>query len=187
MAAPSAPPEAPVETTPVDPEPQETQTEEPTTTEVVVEPAADAPEDAATQVVVTEEPKPNYLTVEQWEKDKAEVAARAAADALETDRRRRQTEGARRALAEKREAEAIVEERDVVRATLASRLGLDPQQMPDDVIDTAINRAARRRAEGLVAGETEKVDQAFEYITAKAYQKDVDWDDEIGAFGGGRV
>lgn len=178
MSAPTAPPEAPA-TDPVvadpepSPEPQTVPPEEPS--ELVAAP--DEPAAAAPQIAVTEPEKPDYLTRTEWEKEKAEVAQRAAADALERDRRQRQTAEARRVNREKREAEERAETADIVRATLASRLGVDPQQVGDETIITAIDRAASRKAQTLSAGVLDTVDAAFDYLTAPAYGKDVDLDD----------
>lgn len=126
------------------------------------------------------EEKPDYLTRAEWEKEKAEVAARAAQDALEADRRRRQTENARKAAQEKREAEERAETLDVVRATLSAKLGVLPEQITDDIVDTAINRAARKRADGMTASVMETVSAAFEYLEAPAYGKEAEWSDEFG-------
>src|SRR3990167_7953926 len=96
-----------IETAPA-PADQESQTAETEAqaTEVVAEGAAPEPETVAVQQVeVTEPEKPNYITRDEWEKERAEVASKAASDALEQDRRRRQTENARKAKAEADERE----------------------------------------------------------------------------------
>jgi len=155
-----------------DPEPQVIQTEEPVT-EPVAEPAAEEPEAAAVPQVEVTETKPDYLTREEWEKDKATVRQQAADEALENDRRRRQTENARKAQQEKRDAEMRAESIDVARATL----GLTPEYTSDEMIDKAITRAARKQAESLTAGSLDAVEQAWDYITAPAYGKDVDLED----------
>lgn len=172
------PPEAP-EATPVvaDPEPQAP----PSDPEVAAPeppPAADAPEAAAAPQIEVVEEKPQYLTVEQWEKEKADVAARAAAEALERDRRQRQTAEARRVNREKREAEERAETADIVRATLASRLGVDPAQIADETITLTIDRAASRKAQTLSAGVLDTVDAALDYLTAPAYGKEAELPEE---------
>ena len=133
-------------------------------------------EDAAVvqQVEVVEE-KPDYMTRADWEREKAEVEKRAAADALEADRRRRQTENARKATAEKREAEERVEARDTVKAAFGAA---GVYEIPDDAVYTAIDRVARKRADQLATSSHDTVEQAWDYLTAPAYGKQVDLDAE---------
>lgn len=168
--------------TQVDPEPQPTVTETPETPQAESESAAPETETAATtpQLEVVEE-KPTAKTDAEWEQERREIAARAAQDALEADRRRRQTEGARKAQQERRDAELRAETQDVVRATLSAKLGVDPSLITDDAIDTAISRAARRQAESLTAGSLDSVEQAWDYLTAPAYGKQIDLDPEFEA------
>ena len=176
-----APAEAPVETPtevvgdPVAPAIPETETENPAPAEV----AAPDPESAATselQVEVVEPEKPNYITREEWEKERAEVASKAAADALESDRRRRQTENARKAAQEKREAEERIEARDTVKAAFGAA-GI--YEVPDDAVYTAIERVARKQAASLANSSLDTVDQAFDFIAAPAYGQQVDLDESF--------
>ena len=161
--------------TPADPEPQTVETEEPTT-EPVAEPAAPEPEAAAApQVEVVEAEKPDYMTRADWEREKAEVASRAAADALESDRRKRQTENARRAKAEQDARESEQEAVDTLRAALGAK-GIF--EVPDDAALAAINRIASKKAERLSKASLDTLDDAWDYITAPAYGKKVDLADE---------
>ena len=176
MSAPTAPPAEPEVTAPEPPPEPETETLTP-----VESAAPEATVAAEPQVTVEEPPKPDYITRADWEKEKADVAARAASDALELDRRRRQTENARRATQEKREQEERAETIDVVRATLASKLGVDPSLITDDAIDTAINRAATRRAQTLTSTTSEQREQVFDYLTAPIFKQAVEWDDAYTA------
>ncbi len=156
--------------------PPEQQTETPAT-EAVAEGAAETqPEAAVPQVEVTET-KPDYLTREEWEREKREVADRAAQEALEADRRRRQTENARKAQQEERLRQRIKQTVDTVRTALVSR-NIDPDVATDESVVTAIDRVAQERAEALVKEQAELVGGAWDYLTAKAYGKDVDWDDQ---------
>lgn len=159
-----------------DPETPQVETEEPTT-EPVAEPAAPEAEPAAApQVEVTEPEKPEYMTKADWEREKAEVASRAAADALEADRRKRQTENARKAAQEKRDKELHDEAVDVARATFAAELGVSPASIPDDLIDKAISRVARRQAESISASALDGLDNAWDYVAAPAHGTTVELD-----------
>ena len=155
-----------IETTPqqADPEPQAVETEAPAT-EVVAEGAAPEPEAAAApeQVTITEPEK----TRADWEREKSEVARTAAAEALDLDHRRRQTEGARKVQREKREAEMKAESIDIARATL----GLSPEYATDEIVDKAITRAARKQAEILIGDPIENADQALDWIAAPLFGK----------------
>ena len=162
--------------TQADPEP-ETQTEEPTA-EPVAEPAAEtSPEAAAapTQVEVVEAEKPDYMTRADWEREKAELVQRTAADTLEADRRKRQTENARRAKAEQDARESEQEAVDTLRAALGAK-GIF--EVPDDAALAAINRIASKKAERLSKASLDTLDDAWDYITAPAYGKKVDLADE---------
>lgn len=166
--------ETPAEPVSADQEPIEVQTEEPAT-EVVAEPAA-APDAAAAvpQVEVTEPEKPEYMTRADWEREKSEVAQRAAADALEADRRRRQTENARKAAQEKREAEERIEARDTVKAAFGAA-GI--YEVPDDVVFTAIDRVARKQAASMATSGLDVLESAFDFIAAPAYGQQAELDE----------
>ena len=165
--------ESPVTT---DPEPQETQTELPETP-VVTEQAAEEPEAAAVpQVEVTEPEKPDYITRADWERERTEVAQRAASDALESDRRRRQTENARRAKQEFEAVNARQEAVDTLKASLGAR-GI--YEVPDDAAVNAITRIASKQAERMAHASLDTVDEAWDYLTAPAYGKQVDLDDSF--------
>lgn len=176
-----APPAEAPTTEPVqaDPEPQPSVTETPAT-EVVVESAAPEAETAAALQVQPPEEKPDYITRADWEREKADVATKAASDALEADRRRRQTDGARKALQEKRDADLRAETLDVVRATLSSQLGVDPALIPDAVIDTAITRAARRQAESITGNAFDLIDNSSDFLMAKITGETVELTDGAG-------
>jgi len=156
-----------IETTTVDPAIPVEQTETPA---IVAEPAAESTETAATPQIEVVEEKPDYMTRADWEREKAEVEKRAAADALEADRRRRQTQNAREAAQKKRDDEERTETIDVARATLASQLGVNPELITDTMIDTAITRVARKRAEGLTAGTLDQAEQAWDFLVKPAYR-----------------
>lgn len=163
---------------PADPEPQTVQTETPAT-EVVAESAAVEPEAAAVpQVEVTEPEKPNYITREEWERERAEVAAKAAADALEQDRRRRQTENARRAKAEAEQREADQEAIDTLKAALGAK---GVYEVPDEAAISAINRITAKKAERLASNSLDVMEQAWDFLTAPAYGKEVDLDESAEA------
>lgn len=168
-------PAAPAST---DPEPAEVQTEEPAT-EPVVEPAAE-PGDAAavTQVEVTPPTQPEYMTKADWEKEKAEVASRAASDALEADRRRRQTENARRAKQDQEQAASDQEAVDTLKAALGAK-GI--YEVPDDAALSAINRIASKKAERMANASLDVVTEAWDYLTAPAYGKNVELADHFEA------
>jgi len=166
--------ETPAEPAVADPEPIEVQTEEPAT-EVVVEPAATPDETAAVpQVEVTEPEKPDYMTRADWEREKSEVANRAASEALELDRRRRQTENARRATAEKREAEERIEARDTVKAAFGAA-GI--YEVPDEAVYSAIDRVARKQAASMTASGLDVIESAFDFIAAPAYGQQAELDE----------
>lgn len=160
-----------------DPEPTpEPQTEEPTPQQEP-EPAAEPEAAAAPQMEIAPEPeKPEYMTKADWEREKAEVASRAAADALEADRRRRQTENARKAKADADEREAAQETADVIRASLVSQ-GIDPSILADEAVTRTIDRVARKRADRIASRSLDTVDEAWDYLTAPAYGKSVEPDD----------
>ena len=161
-----------------DPAPvEEVQTETPAVVETEESAAAPSTEAAVPQVEVVEE-KPSYITREEWERERADVAQRAASDALETDRRRRQTEAARKATADKRDADERVEARDTVKAAFGAA-GIF--EVPDDAVYTAIDRVARKRADQLASSSLDTVEQAWDYLTAPAYGKQVDLDTEAEA------
>jgi len=165
--------------TPADPEPQQTETKIPAT-EVVAEGAAPEPEVAAVQQVeVTEPEKPNYITREEWEKERAEVASKAASDALEQDRRRRQTENARKAKAEADQKDADQEAMDTLKAALGAK---GVYEVPDDAALSAINRITAKKAERLASNTLDSMDAAWDWLTAPAYGKtDAELDDSAVA------
>lgn len=151
---------------------------EQTEVEEVVEAVPDAAVDeaaAVTQVQVTEE-KPDYMTRADWEKEKAEVAAHAASDALESDRRRRQTENARLANQQKRDQDDRAELIDTAKAAFGAA-GI--YEVPDEALTKAVDRMVRKRSDQLSAGSLDAVDAAWDYLTAPAYGKNVELDDSF--------
>lgn len=157
--------------------PQETETEAPAPIEDA-EGAAPEEEPAATEVpqAEVEAPKPEYLTREEWEREKADVAAQAARDAIEQDRKRRQTENARKANAEKRDAEERAELQDTVKAAFGAQ-GI--YEVPDEAVLNAIDRTVRKRSEQIAAAALSTVEQAFDYIVAPITGTDVELDDAM--------
>lgn len=156
---------------------QETAAEE---TETFPDEESAAPEEAsaATEIPQVEVPaeKPEYMTKADWEREKADVASRAAADALEADRRKRQTENARRAQAEQREREEQQEAADTIRAAFVAQ-GFDPSVVTDEHVTRAVDRLARKKADRIANGSVETLDQAFDYIVAPITGASVDLDD----------
>ena len=128
---------------------------------------------------MTEPEKPDYITRADWEKERAEVAQRAAAEALESDRRRRQTENARRAKQEQDQRESDQEAIDVLKASLGAK-GI--YEVPDDAALNAVNRIASKKAERLAASALDTMDEGWDYLTGPAYGKDVPFDDAFGQF-----
>ena len=156
-----------------DPAPQEVETEAP------AEAASAAPETetaAVEQVQVDEPAKPEYMTRADWEKEKAEVAAKAASDALEFDRQNRQRENARKANQEKRDAEDKAELIDTVKAAFGAQ---GVYEVPDEAVVKAIDRTVRKRAEQIAGSSLDAVDQAWDYLTAPAYGKQASLDDSF--------
>ena len=150
--------------TQVDPATQTTETETTETTEVVVEEGA-APEtgEAATpRVDIGAEKPPEYVTKAELEEMRAEVARTAAADALEKDRRARQTEGARKASAEKRDQEARAELKDTLAAAFVSRGYAAPD---DDSLASAVQRSVGKARQHISDETLDAVDDAFTYWT----------------------
>lgn len=185
MSAPAIPPDE-TTTLPVsDPEPpvEETESVDLPTEEDRGDAAAPSPDETAAAMQVdapVEETRPQYLTREEWEQEKAEVARRAAAEALEAERRRRQAENARKSAAAQREAEEQAEAVDLVRAAFGARGVYD---IPDDAVITAIDRVARRRAQSLAAAQAEAVEAAFDYIVAPVTGADVELDESLVPIG----
>ena len=169
------PPETEPET-PTDPEPPQQETETPTPVEGE-EGAAPAEEAAAVvpQVEVTPPEKPDYITREEWEKERDEVARQAAEKALEEDRRRRQTENARKAQQEERHKARIQSTVDTVRTAMVAR-GLDAEAVTDQTVITAIDRVAQERAEALAGEQASLLGEAWDFITAPVYEQKVDLD-----------
>ena len=153
-----------------DPEPQKVETEAPETEQVEEGAAPETEAAAADQIKVTEE-KPDYITRAELEKRDAEVAQRAAADALESDRRRRQTENARRAAQEKRDIEDRAELIDSMKASLGAK-GI--YELPDEAVINSVDRMVRKRTEQIASSQMDTVDAAWDYLTAPAYGKSVD-------------
>src|SRR3990167_1498436 len=168
------PPETEPET-PTDPEPpqQETETPTPVEGEEGAAPAEDAA--AVAQVEVTPPEKPDYITREEWEKERDEVARQAAEKALEEDRRRRQTEKARKAQQEERHKARIQSTVDTVRTAMVAR-GLDAEAVTDQTVITAIDRVAQERAEALAGEQASLLGEAWDFITAPVYEQKVDLD-----------
>jgi len=161
---------------PTDPEPLEQETETPAPVEGE-EGAAPAEEAAAVvpQVEVTPPEKPDYITREEWEKERDEVARQAAEKALEEDRRRRQTENARKAQQEERHKARIQSTVDTVRTAMVAR-GLDAEAVTDQTVITAIDRVAQERAEALAGEQASLLGEAWDFITAPVYEQKVDLD-----------
>ena len=161
---------------PTDPEPLEQETETPAPVEGE-EGAAPAEEAAAVvpQVEVTPPEKPDYITREEWEKERNEVARQAAEKALEEDRRRRQTENARKAQQEERHKARIQSTVDTVRTAMVAR-GLDAEAVTDQTVITAIDRVAQERAEALAGEQASLLGEAWDFITAPVYEQKVDLD-----------
>ena len=172
--------ETPVEVPadPAPPNPAETETppaEEAAEGAAPAEEAAAAPEPEQATVVET---KPDYITREEWEKERAEVATKAAQAALEEDRRRRQTEGARKAQSEERAKQRLAQTVDTVKATLVAR-GFDPEVATDESVLTAIDRVSQQRAESLLAEQADLIGQSWDWITAQIYDAKVERTDEM--------
>ena len=168
--------EAPAEVV-VDPVAPTTETgaENPAPAEVQV----DAPDTgtAATELQVeVEASKPNYITREEWEQERGAVAQKAASEALELDRRRRQTEGARKVQSEEKAKARIAQTIDTVRTALVSR-GYDPDVATDDSVVTAIDRVAQDRAQTLMGDISDLTDRAFDYITAPVFGQELELDE----------
>lgn len=158
--------------------PEITQTETPAT-EVVAEGAVASPEEAVAsapgQLETPEAEKP--LTRAEAEAFWKEREDKTREDERTREQGRRRTQAAREAAAAKREQEARAETMDMAKATLAVKLGLDASQIPDEAIDTAIVRAARRQAESLASSSLDTMDGAFDYIIAPLLGKEGEWDD----------
>ena len=154
----------------------EVQTETPP--EVIEESAAETPSEAAVPQVAVVEEKPEYVTREQWEREKAEVAQRAASEAIEADRRRRQTENARKAQNEERQRLRVAQTVDTVKATLIAR-GIDPEAVTEEAVVTAIDRVAQERADAIARDRADSVGEAWDYLTAPAYGQNVELDDSF--------
>lgn len=150
-----------------DPEPQVEQTEVPTPVEEVADAAAE-PEAAAVEPVEVVEPeKPNYVTREELEAERQ----RAASEAIEADRRRRQTENARKAQQEERSKARLAQTVDTVRATLVSR-GFDPEVATDQSVVTAIDRVAQERADSILREQGDLIAPAWDYLIGAAEELD---------------
>ena len=163
--------------TPVDQVQAESQTETPPETPIVPEEgAAEAKPEAATQLEITEPEKPDYITRAEWEKERQEVAQKAAAEALETERRRRQTENARKAKQEQLDREEQQDAADTIRAALGAK-GIFED--PGDAALNAITRIARKQAERLTQGSYDLVERTLDYIVAPAYGQKGDWDEDF--------
>ena len=160
---------------PTDPEPleQETETPKPVEGEEGAAPAEDAAAVAQVEVITPE--KPDYITREEWEKERDEVARQAAEKALEEDRRRRQTENARKAQQEERHKARIQSTVDTVRTAMVAR-GLDAEAVTDQTVITAIDRVAQERAEALAGEQASLLGEAWDFITAPVYEQKVDLD-----------
>lgn len=159
-----------IETDQTAPEPLQTETEASEVADAAPEvEAAAEPE----QIQIAAPETPQYLTREEWEKEKAEVARQAAAEALEADRRRRQTENGRRSQQERREQDDRAELRDTVKAALGAQ-GI--YEVPDETILTAVDRTVRKRSEQIAAQSLDRVDQAWEYLTAPVFNAEVEYD-----------
>lgn len=175
MSAVPAPPETAETPVPAPETPaEETETQLPLEGD---EGAAPEPEAAAElQVSAVEPEKPQYVTREEFEQQLAAERQRAAAEALELDRRRRQTENARKAAAEQRAAEERAEARDAIKAAFGAS---GVYEIPDETVYTAIERVARKQAQGLLSAQADTVDQAFDYIVAPVYGQQVDLEESF--------
>jgi len=150
--------------TPVDPEPPQVETETPTPTETVGDesaaPEAEAAAPEVPQVEVTEPEKPDYITREEWEKERQAIAR----DAREQERRRRQTENARKAHQEQRDREEQQEAVDTIRAALVSQ-GIDPQIVTEEGVQRTVDRLARKKADRMAAEALQTIEPAWDYLT----------------------
>ena len=172
-----APAEAPVQPELPDQAPPEEQTEIPAPP-VEAESAAETPAEAADlQVEVAEPEKPDYITREEWEREREEIRKQAAADALETDRRRRQTENARKAKQAERDAEERTELIDSIRVAFIEEGNLAP---PTEKIAASVDRLVRKRTEQIGLANLELVAQAWDYVTASAFGQEGEWDEAFG-------
>lgn len=162
----SVPVETPVEV-PADQAPPEAQTEAPAT-EPVVESAAAPPAEAAApepEQASVVEPKPDYVTREELEAERK----RAAADAIEGERHRRQTENARKANAERRQAEDTQLVVNILKASYGAK---GVYEHPDDAAVEALTMTARKMADAQVASYGDIVGPAWDWASAVIYGKE---------------
>lgn len=172
MAAVETPPEI------ADPAvPAEVETQVPPADPVVEDAAPPEEPAAAGELQVEAAPTPpSSLTREEIEALVESKAEKIRADEREAERRRRQTEGARRAAAEKRESEERADLRDQIRAAFIEEQGMAP---PTEKIEASIDRFVRKRADQLTSSSLDTVDQAFDYIVAPIYGQSPDLDDSF--------
>src|SRR3990167_587508 len=172
------------------PEPPQQETEPPTPVEG--EEGAAPAEDAAAvaQVEVTPPEKPDYITREEWEKERNEVARQAAEKALEEDRRRRQTENARKAQQEERHKARIQQTAEKFSASLITK-GFEPEMvravLTDEALLADLTALAQVQAEGLIGDQARIVGEAWDYFTGPVYGQKVDLDAEAEQIGRAHV
>jgi hypothetical protein len=133
---------------------------------------------APAQIEVTEAEKPDYVTRAELEERDRLVAERAAADALELDRRRRQTEGARKAQQQERAQQRLSRVVDTAKASLGAQ-GIFED--PGPAIINAIDREVEDRVTEVMRERSEPIDAAWEYITLPVARGRVLTDAEINA------
>ena len=152
--------ETPVQT---DQEPVETTQTETPATEVVAEGAAEESTEAAavTQVEVTPAEKPEFITRADWEAQLKVERERAATDALELDRKRRQTENGRKAQQEKRDTEDLADLIDTAKAAFGAA---GVFEIPEEPIVKAVDRMVRKRTEQIATGALDAVAPVLEYL-----------------------
>jgi hypothetical protein len=124
-------------------------------------PEAETPA-AAPRVEIDE--KPEYMTRADWEREKSQVAETAARDALERERRQRQTENARKAAQEQREVSTRAELKDTIAASIISQGGIVPD---GDALAVAVERAVGKSRTHITEQFAGEVEQAWDYWTGK--------------------
>ena len=158
--------------TQVDQSQTETQTETTETAETAVEErAAETQTEDAAKAPQVEAVAEKPLTQADLDRMFDERESKIREDERLREQRRRQTENARKANQEKRETEERQEAVDTVRATFAAQ-GIDPAAISDDLVTKAIDRLARKKADGLGITANERVGEVWDAITAQAYGKE---------------
>ena len=160
------------------PQPNE-QTEDAPTGDVAVAPVEEAvaSEGSELQVEVAP-PVPQGLTPEQRaeaERIVDERSERIRAGVLEEERNRRRTQAAREAQAAERAEKRLKRTVDTVKVALVSR-NYDPDVATDESVIAAIDAVAQDRAESLVGEQASLVGEAWDFIAAPVYGKEVELD-----------